>query len=98
MYAAATPVLELSGISKRFAGVQALRDVALSLRAGEVHALMGQNGAGKSTLIKVLTGVYPADAGEMKLGGESIRPTSPLEAQAIGLSTVYQEVNLCPNL
>jgi len=92
------PVLELSGLSKRFAGVQALHDVALSLRAGEVHALMGQNGAGKSTLIKVLTGVYLADAGEMKLGGESIRPTSPLEAQAIGLSTVYQEVNLCTNL
>jgi len=91
-------VLELSGISKRFAGVQALRDVALTLRAGEVHALMGQNGAGKSTLIKVLTGVHAADAGEMRLGGELIRPGSPLEAQAIGLSTVYQEVNLCPNL
>ncbi|HEX5687828.1 MAG TPA: sugar ABC transporter ATP-binding protein [Ideonella sp.] len=93
-----TPVLELIGISKRFAGVQALRDVALSLRAGEVHALMGQNGAGKSTLIKVLTGVHTADAGEMRLGGEPIRPASPLQAQAIGLSTVYQEVNLCPNL
>jgi len=98
MDAAGTPVLELSGLSKRFAGVQALRDVALSLRAGEVHALMGQNGAGKSTLIKVLTGVYTADAGEMRLVGESIRPASPLEAQAIGLSTVYQEVNLCLNL
>jgi monosaccharide-transporting ATPase len=93
-----SPVLELSGISKRFAGVQALRDVALSLRAGEVHALMGQNGAGKSTLIKVLTGVHTADAGEMRLDGEPIRPGSPLQAQAIGLSTVYQEVNLCPNL
>ena len=91
-------VLELRAISKRFAGVQALRDVGLSLRAGEVHALMGQNGAGKSTLIKVLTGVHTADAGEMRLGGRPIRPASPLQAQAIGLSTVYQEVNLCPNL
>lgn len=98
MDAADTPVLELSGTSKCFGGVQALRHVALSLRAGEVHALMGQNGAGKSTLIKVLTGVYTADAGEMRLGGEPIRPASPLQAQAIGLSTVYQDVNLCPNL
>ncbi|WP_374569418.1 sugar ABC transporter ATP-binding protein [Ideonella sp.] len=98
MVAATPPVLELSGLCKRFAGVQALRDVALSLRAGEVHALMGQNGAGKSTLIKVLTGVYTAEAGEMRLGGQPIRPGSPLEAQALGLSTVYQEVNLCTNL
>src|SRR5438093_6132005 len=94
----AAPVLELTGITKRFAGVQALQRVDLRLRAGEVHALMGQNGAGKSTLIKVLTGVYAADAGEMRLGGEAIRPTSPQQAQALGLSTVYQEVNLCPNL
>ncbi|HEV8315081.1 MAG TPA: sugar ABC transporter ATP-binding protein [Burkholderiaceae bacterium] len=94
----AAPVLELSGITKRFAGVQALRGVDLRLRAGEVHALMGQNGAGKSTLIKVLTGVHAADAGEMRLGGEAIRPASPLQAQALGLSTVYQEVNLCANL
>ena len=94
----AAPVLELSGITKRFAGVQALRGVDLRLRAGEVHALMGQNGAGKSTLIKVLTGVHAADAGEMRLAGEAIRPASPLQAQALGLSTVYQEVNLCANL
>jgi simple sugar transport system ATP-binding protein len=92
------PVLELRGIAKRFAGVQALKDVDLLLRAGEVHALMGQNGAGKSTLIKVLTGVYPADAGQMRLGGQVIRPTTPQQAQGMGLSTVYQEVNLCPNL
>ena len=94
----AAPVLELTGITKRFSGVQALQGVDLRLRAGEVHALMGQNGAGKSTLIKVLTGVHAADAGEMRLGGEAIRPTSPQQAQALGLSTVYQEVNLCPNL
>src|SRR6185295_3120212 len=59
---------------------------------------MGQNGAGKSTLIKVLTGVYPPDAGELRLRGETIRPASPAAAQRLGISTVYQEVNLCPNL
>ncbi len=94
----AAPVLHLSGIDKSFPGVRALHRVSLSLRAGEVHALMGQNGAGKSTLIKVLTGVYPPDAGEMRLDGDAIRPATPLQAQALGLSTVYQEVNLCPNL
>ncbi len=92
------PVLELAGIDKQFNGVPALRGVALKLRAGEIHALMGQNGAGKSTLIKVLTGVHAADAGEMRLAGRPIRPGSPLEAQRMGISTVYQEVNLCPNL
>ncbi|TCP03256.1 sugar ABC transporter ATP-binding protein [Caldimonas thermodepolymerans] len=94
----AAPVLELTGICKRFTGVQALQDVSLRLRAGEVHALMGQNGAGKSTLIKVLTGVYPPDAGTVTLAGREIRPASPQEAQRLGISTVYQEVNLCPNL
>ena len=92
------PVLELSAIVKHFAGVQALGGVSLRLFAGEVHALMGQNGAGKSTLIKVLTGVYRADQGEMRLGGQRIEATSPIEAQHLGISTVYQEVNLCPNL
>jgi len=92
------PVLELTGIDKQFSGVPALRGVALRLRPGEIHALMGQNGAGKSTLIKVLTGVYAADGGEMRLAGRPIRPGSPLEAQGLGISTVYQEVNLCPNL
>ncbi len=92
------PVLQLSGVSKRFSGVAALSDVGLRLFPGEVHALMGQNGAGKSTLIKVLTGVYPADAGEMSLAGEAVAPASPQDAQALGISTVYQEVNLCPNL
>ncbi|MGJ7510766.1 sugar ABC transporter ATP-binding protein [Variovorax sp. GT1P44] len=92
------PALQLTGIDKQFNGVPALRGVALRLRAGEIHALMGQNGAGKSTLIKVLTGVYAADSGEMLLAGQPIRPASPLEAQRMGISTVYQEVNLCPNL
>ncbi len=93
-----SPLLALGGITKTFTGVRALRDAGLRLFAGEVHALMGQNGAGKSTLIKVLTGVYPADAGSMVLAGSPIQPRSPLDAQRLGISTVYQEVNLCPNL
>ncbi|MEO5934674.1 MAG: sugar ABC transporter ATP-binding protein, partial [Duganella sp.] len=92
------PVLELRGISKAFPGVQALSGVALNLYPGEVHTLMGQNGAGKSTLIKVLTGVYAPDHGEILLDGRAIHPTSTLDAQNLGISTVYQEVNLCPNL
>ena len=91
-------VLSLSGISKSFLGVHALAGVDLRLRAGEVHALMGQNGAGKSTLIKVLTGVHAADAGTIRVRGEVVHPRSPLDAQRLGVSTVYQEVNLCPNL
>ena len=92
------PVLELRGIHKQFGGIPVLNDVQLRLYPGEVHALMGQNGAGKSTLIKVLTGVLPSSGGEMFFDGQAIRPGSPLEAQKLGISTVYQEVNLCPNL
>ena len=91
-------LLALTGIGKRFGPIRVLEGVSLALRAGEVHALMGQNGAGKSTLIKVLTGVHPADEGEIRLGGERIHPRSPGEAQGLGIATVYQEVNLCPNL
>lgn len=94
----AAPVLELRGISKQFPGVKALSDVALRLFPGEVHTLMGQNGAGKSTLIKVLTGVYTPDAGTITMEGQQIRPSSTQDAQHLGISTVYQEVNLCPNL
>jgi simple sugar transport system ATP-binding protein len=93
-----SPVLELSGIHKGFPGVKALSDVSLRLFPGDVHALMGQNGAGKSTLIKVLTGLYTPDAGEMRLDGKPIAPRSTEDAQRLGISTVYQEVNLCPNL
>ena len=95
---AAAPVLQLSGIHKQFAGITVLRDVQLNLYPGEIHALMGQNGAGKSTLIKVLTGVLEASGGQMRLGEEAVWPDSPLAAQRLGISTVYQEVNLCPNL
>jgi len=94
----AAPVLELSGVDKQFGPAKALHNVKLSLYAGEIQALMGQNGAGKSTLIKVLTGVYPADSGEIRLHGQVIHPGSTLHAQHLGISTVYQEVNLCPNL
>jgi simple sugar transport system ATP-binding protein len=91
-------VLQARGIRREFPGVRALDDVELCLRAGEIHGLMGQNGAGKSTLIKVLTGVCAPDAGTIELDGQPIRPASPLHAQQLGISTVYQEVNLCPNL
>jgi simple sugar transport system ATP-binding protein len=92
------PVLEMTGIHKQFPGVKALSDAGLRLYPGEVHTLMGQNGAGKSTLIKVLTGVYQPDRGGITLSGKEIFPRSTQEAQDLGISTVYQEVNLCPNL
>lgn len=91
-------MLELSGIHKSFPGVKALSDVRLRLFPGEVHALMGQNGAGKSTLIKVLTGLYQPDTGRITLNGEPIAPKRTEDAQHLGIRTVYQEVNLCPNL
>ncbi|WP_340022853.1 sugar ABC transporter ATP-binding protein [Paenibacillus sp. FSL K6-1096] len=92
------PILQMTGIHKRFPGVKALSGVNLRLFPGEVHALMGENGAGKSTLIKVLTGVYSIDEGSVDMEGRSIAMHSPQESQAAGISTVYQEVNLCPNL
>jgi simple sugar transport system ATP-binding protein len=91
-------LLSTRSITKRFAGVTALDGVDFTARAGEVHALMGENGAGKSTLIKVVTGVYPRDGGDLQLDGKSISPTSPLAAQKLGIATVYQEVNLIPAL
>ncbi len=93
-----TPILEMKGINMYFPGVKALSNVDFRLFKGEVHAIMGQNGAGKSTLIKVLTGVHKQESGEVFLDGIPIKPNSPLEAQKLGISTVYQEVNLCPNL
>ncbi|AEV86331.1 sugar ABC transporter ATP-binding protein [Actinoplanes sp. SE50] len=95
---ATNPVLEMTGIRKVFPGVVALDGVDFRLYPGEVHALMGENGAGKSTLIKVLTGVYEIDGGEIRLGGDVVRIAGPLAAQKAGISTVYQEVNLCTNL
>lgn len=95
---ASSPVLQLSGVGMRFGRTTVLQDAQLRLFPGEVHALMGQNGAGKSTLIKVLTGVVTPVAGQMRLGNDTGWPASPLHAQQQGISTVYQEVNLCPNL
>ena len=94
----ALPVLDVTGIHKQFPGVKALSEAGLRLYPGEVHTLMGQNGAGKSTLIKVLTGVYQPERGSIVLDGERIEPRSTQHAQELGISTVYQEVNLCPNL
>ncbi len=91
-------LLVMQGIHKTFPGVHALAAVDFTLRAGEIHALMGENGAGKSTLIKVLTGVEHHDAGHILLNGSEINAKSPHHAQSLGISTVYQEVNLCTNL
>ncbi len=91
-------ILELKNIHKSFPGVLALQGVDFSLNEGEVHALMGENGAGKSTLIKVLTGVYTKDEGEIILDGNEVHIKSPQDAQRMGISTVYQEITLCPNL
>ncbi|MBI3169101.1 MAG: sugar ABC transporter ATP-binding protein [Chloroflexi bacterium] len=85
-------------INKTFPGVQALEYVDFTLKAGEIHCLMGENGAGKSTLIKVLTGVDSPDSGKIILDGREIHARSPQHAQSLGISTVYQEVNLCMNL
>ena len=93
-----TPIVEMTGITISFPGVKALDDVAFRLLPGEVHALMGENGAGKSTLIKALTGVYGIDSGRIVVGGVDQVFAGPAEAQAAGISTVYQEVNLTDNL
>ncbi|MBP7175172.1 MAG: sugar ABC transporter ATP-binding protein [Thermoclostridium sp.] len=88
----------MTGIGKTFPGVRALNNVDFKLHGGEIHALMGENGAGKSTLIKVLTGVYIMDEGSIRMDGAPVVIRSPQDAQKQGISTVYQEVNLCPNL
>ncbi|MCW2640078.1 MAG: sugar transporter ATP-binding protein [Dactylosporangium sp.] len=92
------PIAEVVGVSKRFPGVLALDDVSLTLAPGEVHALVGENGAGKSTLIKLLTGVYTPDGGEIRYAGQPVSFGRPLDAQAAGISTIYQEVNLVPRM
>ncbi|HWT29476.1 MAG TPA: sugar ABC transporter ATP-binding protein, partial [Propylenella sp.] len=92
------PVLQLSGIAKSFPGVRALAGIDFDVRAGEVHALLGENGAGKSTLIKIMSGVHHADAGTMYLDGKPKTFASPQEAQANGIATIYQELLLFPEL
>ena len=89
-------VLETHGIGKTFGVVRALNGVSLTLRAGEVHGLMGENGAGKSTLIKILTGFHQPDAGEIRVDGVPVSFDSPRAAQRAGICAVYQEINLIP--
>jgi simple sugar transport system ATP-binding protein len=91
-------ILVMEGISKAFPGVQALDNVSLTLKRGQILCLVGENGAGKSTLMKVLTGVDQPDSGTIILDGKVIQAKSPQHAQSLGISTVYQEINLCPNL
>ena len=93
------PLLEMRGISKTFPGVRALDNVSLSVRAGEVHSLMGENGAGKSTLMKILSGAYQADpGGEIFVDGQAVQIDSPLAARELGVAVIYQELSLAPNL
>ncbi|RII17726.1 Xylose import ATP-binding protein XylG [Streptomyces sp. YIM 130001] len=94
----ASPVLALRGVSKRFGAVQALTDVDLEIRAGEVVALVGDNGAGKSTLVKTISGVHPIDDGTIEWEGKSVRIQRPHDAQGLGVATVYQDLALCDNL
>src|SRR2546430_14951370 len=88
----------MEGISKDFPGVHALRDTRFALRAGEVHALVGENGAGKSTPMKILAGAYRRDAGRIRVKGLDVEPASPRAAQLLGLSIIHQELTLMPNL
>jgi ribose transport system ATP-binding protein len=91
-------LLDIRDIAKSFGSVVALRAASLSVRAGEVHALMGANGAGKSTLVKILTGVFPSDAGAITLDGKARVFRSPAEARAAGIVSVYQDPALVPDL
>ena len=93
-----TRLLEARGLTKLFPGTRALDGVDFDLERGEVHALLGENGAGKSTLIKCLTGAYRRDGGTVALDGAAIDPRTTADAQRLGIGTVYQEVNLLPNL
>jgi ribose transport system ATP-binding protein len=94
----AAPLVEMLGISKGFPGVRALSDVRFDLQPGEVHALMGENGAGKSTLMKILSGVYTRDAGEVRLDGQPVEISSPREAQKAGIAIIHQELALMRDL
>jgi simple sugar transport system ATP-binding protein len=91
-------MLQLSGISKHFGGIQALIDVSLTLRAGEVVGIMGDNGAGKSTLVKIIAGNFAPSHGTIELLGRAIHFHAPTDAQAAGIEVVYQDLALCDNL
>jgi len=92
------PLLHMQGIDKSFSGIKVLDDVSFELLPGEIHALMGENGAGKSTLMKILTGIYMRDHGTIRLQGEPVDMSHPLQAQQLGISMIHQELNLIPNL
>src|SRR5918912_4416751 len=92
------PLLEMRGIVKQFPGVRALDGIDLTVRAGEVHCLLGQNGAGKSTLIKVLAGAHQPDEGEVLWRGEPVHLTNPQAALRLGIATIYQELDLVEGL
>ncbi len=92
------PILRVEGISKGFPGVQALKDVHLEVRAGEVLVLVGENGAGKSTLMKILSGIYTKDEGRILFEGREVELTGPLQAQQLGITIIHQEMNLMPDL
>ncbi|MBV9788544.1 MAG: sugar ABC transporter ATP-binding protein, partial [Chloroflexi bacterium] len=91
-------LIAMHGITRSFPGVRALEGVDFALRKGEIHALMGENGAGKSTLMKILTGADQPDHGVIELEGTPVQVRSPQHAQMLGISTVYQEINLCTNI
>ncbi len=93
-----TPLLQLNGVSKSFGAIEALRDISFSIRKGEVVALLGDNGAGKSTLVKIISGGLQATAGKITFDGQERHFTSPAEAKAAGIETVYQDLSLCTNV
>ena len=95
---AASPIIEFAGITKRFGGIHALREVSFSIPRGEVHALVGENGAGKSTLIRICGGIFPPDAGSIRFDGQEVRFQSAQDARRAGISIVHQEIPMCPHL
>ncbi|MGL6211425.1 MAG: ATP-binding cassette domain-containing protein, partial [Paracoccaceae bacterium] len=93
-----TPLLQLTNISKSFGAIRALRSAELDLRAGEIHALMGENGAGKSTLMNIVDGILQPDGGEIRIDGRAVRIDSPAAAQRLGIGFVHQEIALCADI
>src|ERR1700722_13310638 len=93
-----TPILELRGIEKLFPGVIALKDMGFAVRKGSVHVICGENGAGKSTLMKIVSGIYQPDAGEIFVNGEKVAVDSPLTARRMKISMVMQELNYIPEI
>ncbi|MGF6978722.1 ABC-type sugar transport system ATPase subunit [Paraburkholderia sp. JPY465] len=93
-----TPVLQMTGVDKTFGATRALSGVKLTVHPGEIHALMGENGAGKSTLMKILSGVYQPDAGEIRIEGKPVRLANPAASRALGISLIYQELAVAPHM